>query len=285
MLALGEGWLHTPLSPAVTSPRHPWRQTELSSATGWEWPPHLHTGSSLGTGKGSSRSSCPCAPAAKLGQLSLHSKGFPVTPDHSGVPSRRRIPGSPSGCPGGVEQTKRCWAVLSCSSRSGDGHGKRSTRTLLLFLPSSSPCETFCAWCFPAQQSPVRQTWLLVWGDVGSSPLPCRLHLSLCCSSLGSWGSCVALARGKEGLAHRIRSCGTSQQPQALGITWCFSTCFVLWQTLLEVLRAVLISHPHLGTVASAPVQLQAEPLQVQPQGRMGLSLLPLGLSNIQPSL
>lgn len=154
MLARGEGWLHTPLSPAFTSPRHPWRQTELSTATGWEWPPHLHMGFSLGTGKEGSRSSCPCAPAAKLGQLCLHSKGFPVTPDHSGVPSRRRIPGSPSGCPGGVEQPMRCWAVLSCSSQSGDGHPPWN---LLLFLPSPSPCETCCAWFFPALQSPVRQ--------------------------------------------------------------------------------------------------------------------------------
>lgn len=130
----------------------------LSSALPRDGSGHLTcTRAPLWHWEGGSRSSCPCAPAAKLGQLSLHSKGFPVTPDHSGVPSRRRIPGSPSGCPGGVEQTKRCWAVLSCSSQSGDGRAKTSTRNLLLFLPSPSPCETFCAWFFPALQSPVRQ--------------------------------------------------------------------------------------------------------------------------------
>lgn len=85
---------------------------KLSSALPWDVSGHrhLHVGSSLGTGKEGSRSPspAPCAPAAKLGQPSLHSRGFPVTPDHSGVLSRRRIPGSPSGCPRGVEQTKRC---------------------------------------------------------------------------------------------------------------------------------------------------------------------------------
>lgn len=166
---------------------------------------NLHVGSSLGTGKEGSRSACPAprAPAAKLGQPSLHSKGFPVTPDHSSVLSRRRIPGSPSGCPGGVEQTKRCWAVLKCSSWSGDGHGKTSTRNLLLFLPSPSPSETFCAWFFPALQSPVKQDG--AWdmgaglGDVENPLSPAGSISPLCCSSLGSWGSCVALAQGKGG--------------------------------------------------------------------------------------
>lgn len=190
--------------PAVTSPEHPWRQTELSTVP-WDVSGHchLHVGFSLGTEKEGSRSACPapCAPAAKLGQPSLHSEGFPVIPDHSGVLSRRRIPGSPSGCPGGVEQMKRCWAVLSCSSLSGDGHGKTSSRNLLLFLPSPSPSETFCAWFFPALQSPVRQDG--AWdtgaglGGCGDPLSPAGSISPLCCSSLGSWGSCVALAWGK----------------------------------------------------------------------------------------
>lgn len=91
-------------------------------------------------------------------------------------------------------------------------------------------------------------------GGCGELPSLLRFHLSLCCSSLGSWETVLLWHGEREGLANRIRSCGTSQQPQALGITWYSSMCFVLWQALLEVLRAVLISHPHLGTVASAPV-------------------------------
>lgn len=43
--------------------------------------------------------------------------------------------------------------------------------------------------------------------------------------------------------------------------------CFVLWQTLHEVLRAVLVSHPHLSTVPSAPV---AAPGRVTPSARAG---------------
>lgn len=105
VLARREGWLHCLLSPAVTSARHPWRPAELSTVPrALSGHHHLHVGSSLSTGKEGSRSACPvpCAPAANLGQPTLHSKGFPVTPDHSGVLSRRRILGSPSGCCGGV---------------------------------------------------------------------------------------------------------------------------------------------------------------------------------------
>lgn len=193
--------------PAVTSPEHPWRQTELSTVP-WDVSGHchLHVGFSLGTEKEGSRSACPapCAPAAKLGQPSLHSEGFPVTPDPSGVLSRRRIPGSPSGCPRGVEQTKRCWAVLSCSSLSGDGHGKTSSRNLLLFLPSPSPSETFCAWFFPALQSPVRQDG--AWdtgaglGGCGDPPLPCRVRLSPVLLQPGLLGKlcCFGMGKGKD---------------------------------------------------------------------------------------
>lgn len=168
MLARGEGWLHCLLSPAVTSPRHPWRQTELSTVPrALSGHHHLHVGSSLSTGKEGSRSACPvpCAPAANLGQPSLHSKGFPEC--SAGQGSLAAPLGAPEVC-----GAKRCWAVLSCSSWSGDGHRKTSTRNLLLFLPSPSSSETFCAWFFPALQSPqsgrmVYGTWVLVWGDVG----------------------------------------------------------------------------------------------------------------------
>lgn len=178
--------------------------SSANSAMRFEWP-LSHWAPCLALARRAA-GACPApwAPAAKLGRPSLHCKGFPVTPDHSGVLSRRRIPGSPSGCLGAVEQRKRCWAVLSCSSRSGDGHGKTSTRNLLLFLPSPCPSEAFCAWFFLALQGPVRQdgagTRVLVWGDVGSSPLPCRVHLSpvllqpgllgkLCCFGTGQGGS------------------------------------------------------------------------------------------------
>lgn len=122
--ASGRGVASHPVSPAVTSPGHPWRQTELSTVPrALSGHHHLHMGSSLGTGKEGSRSTCPAprAPAASLGQPSLQSKGFPVIPDHSGVWS------------------KQSWAVLSCSSWFGDGHGKTSTRNLLFVSSLSFP--------------------------------------------------------------------------------------------------------------------------------------------------
>ncbi|XP_039552631.1 uncharacterized protein LOC120496346 [Passer montanus] len=215
---------------------------------------HLHMGSFLGTGEEGSRSSCPCTPSS---QLSLHSKGFPVTPDHSGVLSRRRIPGSPSGCPGGVEQrgAGQFWAAAAGLEMAMAKHppGIYSCFFPLLplvkrFVPGSSQL------CRAQSGRMVHETWVLVWGMWGT-PLSPAGSISPCAAPAWAPGEAVLLwHREREGLANRIRSCGICQQPQALGITWCSSTCFVLWQALLEVIRAVLISHPHLGTVASAPV-------------------------------
>lgn len=177
VLAREEGWPHTPLSPAVT---YPWRQPELSPAPGWEWPPHLHSRRRQ----------------QELLSLCSNSQAGPAVPSLQGIPSHSR----PLWCPQQEEDPWqplwvpwRCGAnkeVLSCSSRSGDGHGKTSTRNLLLFLPSPSPCETFCAWFFPALQGPVRQTWLLFWGMWGA-PLSPAGSISPCAAPAWAPGEAV----------------------------------------------------------------------------------------------
>lgn len=120
---------------------------------------HLRVGSSLHAGKegSSEHPSCARCSSSQAGPMIPSLRGLPsVTPDHSGVLSGRKIPGSPTmwqGAPEVWEQMKRCAAVLSCGSYSGVGNGKASTGSLFLFLPSPSPSETFCAWFFPALQA------------------------------------------------------------------------------------------------------------------------------------
>lgn len=78
------------------------------------------------------------------------------------------------------------------------------------FVPGSS-------WLCRAQSGRMVQGHGCWSGGMWGAPLsPAGSICPLCCSSLGSWGSCVALAQGKEVLANRIRSCGTCQQAQAL---------------------------------------------------------------------
>lgn len=120
---------------------------------------HLRAGSSLHAGKAGSSEhpSCAGCSSSQAGPMIPSLRGLPrVTPDHSGVLSGRKTPGSPTvwqGAPEVWEQMKRCAAVLSCGSYSGVGNGKASTGNLFLFLPSPSPSETFGARFFPALQA------------------------------------------------------------------------------------------------------------------------------------
>lgn len=236
---------------------------------------HLHTGSSLGTDREGSRSlSCTMCSSSQAG---------PAISSLQGIPRHSR----PLRC---AQQEEDPWQPLWLPQRCGANEEvlgnaemqqpvwrwpwKTSTRNLLLFLPSPSPSETFVPdssqLCRAQSGRMVHRTWVLVWGRWGTPLSPAGSISPLCCSSLGSWGSCVALAQGKEGLANRIRSCGPSQQPQVLaspGAPPCSWPCSVLWQTLQEVLRAVFISHQHLGTVASAPA---AAPSEATPSARAG---------------
>lgn len=174
--------------------------------------------------------------------------------------------------------------MLSCSSWSGDGHGKTSTRNPLLFLLSPSPSETFCAWFFPALQSPVRQDGAQ---DVGNSPLPCRLHLSpvllqpgllgkLCCFGIGKgrdWHTGlgpVALPSSPRlwhNLAHSCALCSGKPCWKCSGQCLFPTHTWALWPQPL--------------------VQLQAEPVQVPGQDGTVLAAPgpALGLPNIQPLL
>lgn len=75
------------------------------------------------------------APAAELGQRSLPSEGFPVSLQAAPVCSAGGRPTAWQGALEVREQTKRCWAVLSCGCPSGVGNGKASSRE---FMPVSS---------------------------------------------------------------------------------------------------------------------------------------------------
>ncbi|XP_041323050.1 uncharacterized protein LOC121353351 [Pyrgilauda ruficollis] len=202
MLPRGKGWLHTPLSPAVTSPRHPWRQTELSTATGCEWP----------------QVTCTWAPPLALGRRA------------AGAPVLVLQQPSWASCPFTPRDSQSLHTTLVCSAGGGSlaaplGALEVWSKEVLgsaelqqpvwrwpwqnidqefarffpllpfvkRFVPGSSQL------CGAQSGRMVQETWVLVWEEVGNSPLPCRLYLSLCCSSLGSWGSCVAVAQGKGG--------------------------------------------------------------------------------------
>lgn len=183
-------------------------------------------------------------------------------------------PWVPQRCGGNKE-------VLGYSSHSGDERGKISTRNLLLFLPSPSPSETFCAWFFPALLNPVRQDG--GWdtgaglGGWGTLPLPCRVHLYPLLLQPGLLGKLSCFDTGRDwqtGLDPIALPSNTRLWHNLLvllhahGYALCSGKKLeVLEVLLLEVLRAVLISYPHLGTVASAPV---AAPSRASPSARAG---------------
>lgn len=131
-------------------------------------------------------------------------------------------------------------------------------KLLCLVLPSSAE-PSQAGWCTGMGAG---------LGEVGNSPLPCRVHLSPVLLHPGFLGKLCCFGTGKGGTGKQ--DYGPSQQPQVLaspGAPPCSWPCSVLRQTLQEVLRAVLISHPHLGTVASAPA---AAPSEATPSARAG---------------
>lgn len=90
-----------------------------------------------------------------------------------------------------------------------------------LFLPCPSLPETYCAWFFTALQSPVRQddAWDMGAGLGGCGELPSPLQGPALPCAAPAWAPGDVLLlwhREREGLANRIRSCGTSQHSQAL---------------------------------------------------------------------
>lgn len=192
--ARGEGWPHTPLSPAVTSPRL--RQTELSTVL-WDVSGHCHL--HVGSSQQQERLSCPVCSSSQAG---------PDIPSLQGISSHSR----PLWC---AQQEEDPWQPLWVPQRCGANKEVPGSAGLEMAMKKHPPGIHSCFFPLlpllkhfvPGSSQPCRAQsgrmvhgrWVLLQGDVGSSPLPCRVHLSRCCSSLGSWGSCAALAQGKGG--------------------------------------------------------------------------------------
>lgn len=117
---------------------------------------------------------------------------------------------------------KRCWAVLSCSSWSGDGHRKTSTRNYSCFFPLLPLLKHFVPGSSQLCRAPSQAGWCMgrgCWsgGMWGCNPFPLQGPSLPCAAPAWAPGEALLLWHGeREGLANRIRSCGTSQQPQAL---------------------------------------------------------------------
>lgn len=111
--ACGEGWCHTPPSPADVSPiQSHWRQSQLSTLPGLPWGCEVATVTSTWA---------PLSMLERRGAMStmlqqpsqqfLHSKGFPVSLLTAPVCSAG---GRPLACLEVQEQMKSCSVVLSC---------------------------------------------------------------------------------------------------------------------------------------------------------------------------
>lgn len=150
------------------------------------------------------------------------------------------------------------------------------------FVPGSSqPCRAQAG-------RMVHGTWLLVWGDVGTSPLPCRVHLSpvllqpglLCCFGTG---------KGRDwqtGLAP-VALPSTPRLWQNLVLLHAHSCALCCGKPCWECSGQCRFPTPTWALWPQPLWQLQAEPVPSARAG-WGCPCCPcpaLGLPNIQPSL